>query len=126
MAGTPLYPAPEVARGAPASPQSDIDSLRVLLRYAATGAYSRDVVAAPQDGALKRLLYRRRQASARDPDDRIMSLETATGALATCHEAKGRAPGMVYAAISPDAKRLAYESGAGGPELWLLSPADTK
>ena len=44
MAGTPLYLAPEVARGAPASPQSDVYSLGVLLRYAATGAYSRDVV----------------------------------------------------------------------------------
>ena len=38
MAGTPLYLAPEVARGGPASPQSDIYSLGVLLRYAATGS----------------------------------------------------------------------------------------
>ena len=47
MAGTPLYLAPEVARGAPASAQSDIYSLGVLLRYAATGAYSRDVAPSP-------------------------------------------------------------------------------
>jgi eukaryotic-like serine/threonine-protein kinase len=51
IAGTPLYLAPEVSRGAPASPQSDIYSLGVLLRYAATGAYSRDIVAAERQTA---------------------------------------------------------------------------
>ena len=66
MAGTPLYLAPEVARGAPASPQSDIYSLGVLLRYAATGAYSRDVACPTNDKALKRLIAVAATASARD------------------------------------------------------------
>ena len=34
-----------------------------------------------------------------------------------------RAPGLVYAALSPDMKRVAYASGLGNTELWLLSPA---
>lgn len=37
-----------------------------------------------------------------------------------------KAPGMIYAAISPDAKRVAYASGTWATELWLLSPADTQ
>ena len=73
MAGTPLYLAPEVARGAPASQQSDIYSLGVLLRYAATGAYSRDVVSPSKDRPLTRLLAVVTTASARDPDVRFTS-----------------------------------------------------
>jgi len=75
VAGTPLYLAPEVARGAPASPQSDIYSLGVLLRFAATGAYSRDVAPSSTDKALKRLLTVVTTASARDPNDRFASAE---------------------------------------------------
>lgn len=33
-----------------------------------------------------------------------------------------KAPGMIYVAMSPDQKRVAYESGAWDNELWLLSP----
>jgi serine/threonine protein kinase len=75
MAGTPLYLAPEVARGAAASPQSDIYSLGVLLRYVATGAYSRDVAPSPTDRILKRLLAAVTTASARNPSDRFASAE---------------------------------------------------
>ena len=39
MAGTPLYLAPEVLAGAPATPQSDVYSLGVLLFHLATGEY---------------------------------------------------------------------------------------
>jgi eukaryotic-like serine/threonine-protein kinase len=39
MAGTPLYLAPEVLAGEPATPQSDIYSLGVLLFHLATGQY---------------------------------------------------------------------------------------
>ena len=39
MAGTPLYLAPEVIAGAPATPQSDVYSLGVLLFHLATGEY---------------------------------------------------------------------------------------
>lgn len=81
MAGTPLYLAPEVARGAPASPQSDVYSLGVLLRYAATGAYSRDIVAGSKDRALKRLLAVVATAGARDPRDRFASPEACGQAL---------------------------------------------
>ena len=81
MAGTPLYLAPEVARGAPASPQSDIYSLGVLLRYAATGAYSRDVVPGSKDKALKRLLAVVATAAAPDPRDRFASADACGGAL---------------------------------------------
>ena len=81
MAGTPLYLAPEVARGAPASPQSDVYSLGVLLRYAATGAYSRDVVPGSKDKALKRLLAVVATAGARDPRDRFASAEACGRAL---------------------------------------------
>lgn len=42
MAGTPLYLAPEVMDGAPATPQSDIYSLGVLLFHLATGQYPVD------------------------------------------------------------------------------------
>jgi serine/threonine protein kinase/predicted Zn-dependent protease len=41
-AGTPLYLAPEVLQGAPASPSSDVYSLGVLLYYAVTGTYPID------------------------------------------------------------------------------------
>jgi Tol biopolymer transport system component/predicted Ser/Thr protein kinase len=81
IAGTPLYLAPEVARGAPASPQSDIYSLGVLLRYAATGAYSRDVVSPSKDKPLKRLLAVVTTASARDPDVRFTSADACGRAL---------------------------------------------
>jgi Tol biopolymer transport system component len=73
MAGTPLYLAPEVARGAPASPQSDIFSLGVLLRYAATATYSRDVVPAAADRLAARVLDIARRASAREPGERYAS-----------------------------------------------------
>lgn len=39
LAGTPLYLAPELFRGEPASPQSDIYSLGVLMFYLVTGAF---------------------------------------------------------------------------------------
>ena len=39
IAGTPLYMAPEVLAGAPASPQSDIYSVGVLLYHLVTGRY---------------------------------------------------------------------------------------
>jgi hypothetical protein len=39
LAGTPLFIAPEIFEGAPATQQSDIYSLGVLLHYAATGRY---------------------------------------------------------------------------------------
>jgi serine/threonine protein kinase/tetratricopeptide (TPR) repeat protein len=42
MAGTPLYLAPEVMAGAPATPQSDIYSLGVLLFHLATNRYPVD------------------------------------------------------------------------------------
>ena len=42
MAGTPLYLAPEVMAGAPATPQSDIYSLGVLLFHLATTGYPVD------------------------------------------------------------------------------------
>src|SRR5947207_1604288 len=41
MAGTPLYLAPEVLAGQPASVRSDIYSLGVLLHYLATGVFPR-------------------------------------------------------------------------------------
>ena len=75
MAGTPLYLAPEVLAGADASPQSDIYSLGVLLRFAATGAYSRDVAPSRNDKTLKRLLAVVTTASARDPNDRFASAD---------------------------------------------------
>lgn len=39
LAGTPLYMAPEVLEGAPATPQSDLYSLGVLLFFLVTGAF---------------------------------------------------------------------------------------
>jgi serine/threonine-protein kinase len=39
LAGTPLYLAPEVLAGAPATPRSDLYSLGVLLYYLVTGAF---------------------------------------------------------------------------------------
>jgi serine/threonine protein kinase/Tol biopolymer transport system component len=81
MAGTPLYVAPEVARGSPASPQSDVFSLGVLLRYAATGEHSRDVVPSPGDKLLRGLRAVVTTATAQDPRNRYVSAELCGRAL---------------------------------------------
>jgi serine/threonine protein kinase/Tol biopolymer transport system component len=72
MAGTPLYLAPEVARGAPATARSDIYSLGVLLRFACTGAYD-DRAERWSDWPGRRLSTIIQQATARDPVARFAS-----------------------------------------------------
>lgn len=61
LAGTPVYVAPELFTGAPASPRSDIYGVGVLLYYLVTGTYPTtgativDIAQAHQDRRTKRL-----------------------------------------------------------------------
>lgn len=117
VAGTPLYLAPEVARGAPASPQSDVYSLGVLLRYAATGAYARDVAAPSKDKPLKRLLAVVTTASARDPDARFASAEACGRALRDLLTPSRVSPTLVVVGTG-----LVVALGALAGGLWWRAP----
>ena len=118
MAGTPLYLAPEVARGAPATPQSDIFSLGVLMRYAATGAYSRDVEPGTHDTTLRRLLGPIETATARDPRDRYASAGACGRTLRDL-----LAPGRVSPALAIVAAALVMALGAVAWSLWAHTGA---
>jgi Tol biopolymer transport system component len=82
-AGTPLYLAPEVARGAPASPQSDIYSLGVLLRYALTGRHRPSPATPRADPIHRRVSGLITRATALEPADRFDSASSFAHALRT-------------------------------------------
>jgi Tol biopolymer transport system component/tRNA A-37 threonylcarbamoyl transferase component Bud32 len=110
LAGTPLYLAPEVLAGAPATPRADIYGAGVLLHHLATGAFPvhgrtlreiRAVHALPPDVQVQTRAATRQdagldaviaQALARDPHARFASAADMAAALAVIASASTMAP----------------------------------
>jgi serine/threonine protein kinase/Tol biopolymer transport system component len=98
LAGTPAYLAPEVARGEPATPRSDIYSLGVLLRFLATGTVRPTADSRPSDGHTRRLLDILRRASAADPNARFETAEALACGLRTLAGTRKNLVAMAVAA----------------------------
>jgi len=96
LAGTPLYLAPEVARGAPASPQSDIFSLGVLLRFIGTGGYHEGDLRWPGRQG-RRLSAAIHTAMAREPVARYESASCFAAALGQAFAAPRVGPAALTA-----------------------------
>jgi hypothetical protein len=120
IAGTPLYLAPEVARGAPATPQSDLFSLGILLRFAATGKYYRGEVPPRANPVLHTLLAIADAASARNPGDRPTSAEACGHALREL--AAGR---RWWSRLSSIALLLLASAASAGIGIWARGRMST-
>lgn len=147
LAGTPLYIAPEIFAGDPASSRSDIYSLGVLLYHLATGTFpvrgtSIDVVRdAHRRGERTTLRYARPdlpsglsslidRASSTDPDmrfdgarDFLAALErnSRSGALVTSRRRAGALAAMVLiATIAAGWWLFASRTGATSVPQWVL------
>ena len=125
LAGTPLYLAPEVARGAPASPQSDLFSLGILLRFAGTGAHGES------DGrwagrAGRRLSAAVRRATMREPGGRFESAAQFAGALGRAIAPPRVGPAALaglFAVASAVATGVWMSTSGGGPILQSVRSA---
>lgn len=141
LLGTPLFMAPEVAAGAPASATSDIYSLGALLFYALTGAFlvegqSLDEVRAAHAAGRRQLLGDARpdlpeqlvavitRATAADPADRYatpgLMAEALSGALAFRSPGPRAMKERRWPAIIATAATLAV---AAGLVWWLAQPS---
>jgi serine/threonine protein kinase/Tol biopolymer transport system component len=80
-AGTPLYLAPEVAAGAPATPQSDVYAVGVLLQYLVTGRHATLPAPGPRDRTARRVLAVAKRATTADPQARYQSADACARAL---------------------------------------------
>jgi serine/threonine-protein kinase len=129
LTGTPLYMAPELWRGAEATPRSDIYSLGVLLYYLATethpvqGKSSADVQEAHAAG--RRLLLRDERpdlpeafidvverAIAPNPDARYESAGALEAALRRAHDAVAPQPSVTRGLLGP--RRVALLAALAG------------
>jgi Tol biopolymer transport system component len=91
VAGTPLYLAPEVWEGAPASALSDIYAVGRLLQFLVTGRAAGPAPPARRSRARDMVLAVAARACARDPDQRYASCEACARALAPAAEPRGGA-----------------------------------
>jgi Tol biopolymer transport system component len=104
MAGTPLYLAPEVWQGAPASVSSDIYGVGRLLQFLVSGSADGSLPRGRRSRASDRVLAIAAQASAREPGDRFASADACARALAPAVEPRGharRAIAVVAAVLVP-------------------------
>ena len=116
LAGTPLYLAPEVLDGRPASPSSDIYSVGVLLYHLATSSFpvtgrslddlrqahkrARPAVQQLRANLPRRLCAVIDRALSRDPADRFATAKEFEAALAaSVHKRRVRAAGLTAAAV---------------------------
>ena len=138
LGGTPAYMAPEVLEGKPATRQSDIYSLGVLLYYLVSGSYPiggatlDDVRRAHRQGEGRSLRDARpdvpeefvrvvERAISRDPSQRFATSGQMSFALQALL-GKARFPRLLILAIAA-AVPLAIYAGWPTAERWLLSPA---
>ena len=122
-AGTPMYQAPEVLDGAPASPQSDLFSLGVLLYRLVTRSYP---VEASRLEDLKAAYERHEVKLLRDvrPDLPAAFAQVVERALATAPEERFASAGQMEAALAATLagpERLAGEPGTGS-EVTTVAP----
>ena len=98
-AGTPLYMAPEVIDGAPASPSSDVYSLGVLLYHLVTGDYPVDARTIDQlhEAHANR---RHKWLSERRPDLPVGFIQVVEKAIALDPPDRYESPGELLAALS--------------------------
>jgi serine/threonine protein kinase/tetratricopeptide (TPR) repeat protein len=140
LTGTPLYLAPEILQGEPASVRSDVYSLGILLYHLVTGSYPiagaslQDVMTAHRDKALIRLRDLRpelptpfvqvvERATASDPAARYATAGAMEAALA-----ESLSPAAAGSAPKPRLKSLAMATLAvlaAAATWWLLSRPST-
>jgi len=115
--GTPLYLAPEVASGGPATVQSDVYSLGVLLRYALTGSYLGEKRPTRQLRGAKKLARVLSIATATSPHERFESAVAFGSSLRPLARAPRVAPVTAIAAAALILS-LMLVMGAAFHNLW--------
>jgi hypothetical protein len=113
LAGTPLYMAPEVLSGEPASPRSDVYSLGVLLYYLVTAAYPVD--GRTMDEVLDAHIHRRRTLlSERRPDLPVSFIRVIEKAIAAEPDERYATAGELLQALGT------VTASAGSRTKWIV------